>query len=136
MIVVDASVILKWVISEPDSAKATALAAQPLSTSALWTAEAGNVLWRYVKLGQLSESEALIRFAQLRAAPMTSVDLEQDAERTFSLSVEIGHPIYDCFYLALAIRESTHVVTADSRFAAAVRRHGKWTSNLKLLSEL
>ena len=30
----------------------------------------------------------------------------------------LGHPIYDCLYLAVAIRHQTHVITADRRFAA------------------
>jgi predicted nucleic acid-binding protein len=32
--------------------------------------------------------------------------------------MEIGHPIYDCIYLALALHHDTHVVTADRRFAS------------------
>ena len=39
------------------------------------------------------------------------------------------------FYLALAIREGTHLVTADTRFARAVRDHKRWAANVMLLSE-
>ena len=33
----------------------------------------------------------------------------------------LGHPVHDCLYLAMAIRENTYVVTADHRFHAAVQ---------------
>ena len=33
---------------------------------------------------------------------------------------ELGHPVYDCLYLALAEREQALVVTADRVFAARV----------------
>ena len=35
---------------------------------------------------------------------------------------ELGHPVYDCLYLALAEREQALVVTADRVFAASRRR--------------
>jgi predicted nucleic acid-binding protein len=34
------------------------------------------------------------------------------------------HPIYDCFYLALAEREHLPIVTADGRLLAAARKLG------------
>ncbi len=68
--------------------------------------------------------------------PVLATDLDIDAEQALTIAIELDHPIYDCFYLALAIRESTYVVTADNRFAAAVRRNGKWTNHLRLLAEM
>lgn len=38
------------------------------------------------------------------------------------IAIELGHPTYDCMYLALAIRIGTAVVTADKRFVSAVAR--------------
>ena len=39
------------------------------------------------------------------------------------LARDLGHPVYDCFYLALAIHENYPVVTADTRFYNKVRKH-------------
>ena len=136
MIVIDASVAVKWAIAEPDSIKAATLQLQELAAPSIWIAEAGNTLWRNVRLGQLTKTEAIALFGMLRAVPMTSVDMDRDAELALTLAAELDHPIYDCFYLALAIREDTYVVTADNRFASAVRRHGKWSSHLRMLAEL
>ena len=38
------------------------------------------------------------------------------------IAIELGHPAYDCMYLALALRIGTEVVTADKRFISAVAR--------------
>ena len=104
MIVVDASVAVKWAIAEPDSSKAATLQLRELAAPSIWIAEAGNVLWRNVRLGQLTKTEAIALFGMLRAVPMSSVDMDRDAEHALALGIELGHPIYDCYYLALAIR--------------------------------
>jgi predicted nucleic acid-binding protein len=46
------------------------------------------------------------------------VPLAATAART---ALEIDHPVYDCFYLALAELESTQLVTADARLVAKTR---------------
>ena len=57
-------------------------------------------------------------------AVLSGTSMEPHLERALSLAVEIGHPIYDCVYLALALHHETHVVTADRRFAAAAPAGG------------
>jgi predicted nucleic acid-binding protein len=42
-------------------------------------------------------------------------------ERAFAMALELGHPVYDCFYLALAERRRTQLVTADSRLLARLK---------------
>ncbi|MFL6803979.1 MAG: type II toxin-antitoxin system VapC family toxin [Xanthobacteraceae bacterium] len=44
------------------------------------------------------------------------------ADRAITLAIDLRHPIYDCFYLALAQRENTAIVTADERLFAAARK--------------
>ena len=39
------------------------------------------------------------------------------------LAIDLDHPVYDCFYLALAVQEQYPVVTADTRFHEKVRGH-------------
>jgi predicted nucleic acid-binding protein len=38
-------------------------------------------------------------------------------------SVELGHPVYDCLYLACAESADAILVTADDRFAAKALTH-------------
>ena len=47
---------------------------------------------------------------------------------------ELGHSIYDCFYLAAALLRDTTLVTADRRFAAKVAGHSYFAVRVDLLS--
>jgi predicted nucleic acid-binding protein len=38
-----------------------------------------------------------------------------------ALAIRLRHPVYDCFYVALAERERCALITADERLVAAVK---------------
>jgi len=101
-IVVDASVALKWVLDEPGSEAAVALRDRELIAPALWLAEAANALWRHARAGEISDDEAAVYFSELLQAPVASLPIEQHLEPALKLAIEIGHPVYDCIYLARA----------------------------------
>jgi predicted nucleic acid-binding protein len=132
-IVVDASVALKWVVSETGSDSADALLDQDLIAPVLWLVEAANALWRRARIGDITVEQAIMRLSDLRKAPVTSLAMEPHLDRALNLATEIGHPIYDCLYLALALRHDTHVVTADRRFASAANVSGL-TDRVRLLA--
>lgn len=115
-LVVDASVALKWVLAEPGQDAADALLDEDLIAPSLWLLEAANALWRRSLRGELSAGEAEERLSELFNAPVTSIPIEDDLSRAAALAQRLGHPVYDCLYLALAVREQTQVVTADRRF--------------------
>ena len=120
-LVVDASVALKWVLAEPGQAAAEALLDDDLIAPSLWLLEAANALWRRNLRGELSVGEAEERLSELFNAPVTSIPIEEDLSAAAALAQRLGHPVYDCLYLALAIRERTQVVTADRRFWTVVQ---------------
>jgi predicted nucleic acid-binding protein len=126
-IVVDASVIMKWIIPEAGSREAVALQGQILIAPSVWFAEVANGLWRHALRGELSLKDSARLLDEVATAPINTVDSKDDMRTALSLAIELVHPIYDCIYLALALREHTHVVTADMRFANLVRKR----SNLK-----
>jgi predicted nucleic acid-binding protein len=119
-IVVDASVALKWVLNESGQEDAEALLDQDLIAPSLWLLEAANVLWRLSRRGDLSAEAAKARLSELYNAPVATGALEDDLPAAADLANTLGHPVYDCLYLAMAIRETTYLVTADRRFHAAV----------------
>ena len=121
--IVDASVAVKWVVPEAGSDRAAALATCRLAAPDLLDAECANVLWVKVTRGELGEADALTRIARLVAAPIERVPCREVATAALKLSIELGHPAYDCLYLALAIRTAVPLVTADKRFLAAVASH-------------
>jgi len=121
--IIDASVAVKWVVPEIGSDRAAALAAYRLSAPDLLDAECANVLWVKVTRGEIDESDALARIARLTTAPVDRVSCRELASAALKLSIDLGHPAYDCLYLALAIRAAVPLVTADAKFLQAVASH-------------
>jgi predicted nucleic acid-binding protein len=132
-IVIDASVALKWVFEEPGTEAALALRGEQLIAPAIWLAEAANALWRRVRLGETTATEALVRMDELAEAPVATLSIEPHVARALRLATEISHPVYDCLYLALAIHYDTHVITDDRRFAGAVTDRSDLTGRVQLL---
>jgi len=124
MLVIDASVAVKWVLPEPDSDRAVALrdAGEDLAAPSIVLAEVGNALWKSALRGDITKSDA-VRAWTAAARHLTDImPLEALGERAVALSIELRQPIYDCFYLALAERENAAIVTADERMFAAARK--------------
>jgi predicted nucleic acid-binding protein len=119
VIVVDASVALKWVLTERDSDAAIALRNDELIAPDLWLVEAANGLWRHVRLGEITTAQALRYLRDLIDAPVTSMPVEPHLPAALRLAIALRYPIYDCLYLAVALHRDAPVVTADRRFAAA-----------------
>jgi predicted nucleic acid-binding protein len=122
--VVDASVVVKWVIPEVLSDRAEALRARAdrLVAPDLLPTEVANVLWKKVLRRELSVREAgqaldLVMASGLDLRP--SVPL---LRRALSLAHRLKHPVYDCIYLALGQSEGATVVTADERLLMRLGR--------------
>lgn len=116
VVVVDASVAIKWVYSEELSDQAVALRENSsLIAPELLIAECDNILWKKVRLGQFSREEAMIAGAALTMAQVELVPLAGLALGALRLSLEIDHPAYDCFYLELCRIRGVPMVTADDR---------------------
>jgi|SRR5215467_10346947 len=125
MIVVDASVAVKWVLPEPDSGLAVALRRMDaLIAPSLVIAEIGNALWKTVLRGDVDKSDA---FGALQVAVghfERIVSIDQLAARALELAVDLRHPIYDCVYLALAERERSPIVSADAKLLSVAKQLG------------
>ena len=126
MIVLDASVALRWVYDEPGSAEARELRLRrdPLIAPDLWRLEVASAIARRVRNGQIDLETARRHRAGLLRTPMSfmpSGELEPDA---FRLATALAHPIYDCVYLALAERRGARLATADAKFAGVALKGG------------
>lgn len=122
VVVVDASVAAKWLIAEPDSEIAAMLldGSFDLQAPRLLASEIGNLLWRKAVNGSIDDHEATRLAAALLDMPLQWRDDERTCVEAVRIAVELGHPAYDCMYLALASLIGTQVVTADKRFVSAV----------------
>lgn len=124
--VVDASVAVKWLVSEALSEQAALLLArdQPLIAPELLYAEAASALWAMARRGNLSATDARDALDLLADAPITApCSMRQLLPAAARLAKDLDHPVYDCFYLALALQEQRPVVTADRRFHDVVVSH-------------
>jgi len=120
-LVIDASVAMKWLVDENGSEAAFTLRGRDLAAPALLRIETANVLRTLVARQAATADEALDLFALLQDAPVTIVDHDEALERrALQLGLELGHPVYDCFYLALAERMDRRLITADNRFLKAL----------------
>jgi predicted nucleic acid-binding protein len=114
-LVVDASVATKWVMPEENSGRATALRDQSddLIAPALIESEIGNAIWKRVMWREVRLRDAVLA-AEIALGLITRlVPIDDLVSRALEIAVDLQHPIYDCFYLALAEREHARLVCAD-----------------------
>jgi len=123
-LVVDASVAVKWVASELGSVAAADVRRHDdyLIAPSLIIAEIGNALWKKALRREMNRSEAVSAFRLAVFHFAEFVPFEDFREAALELAIELRHPIYDCFYLALAERENAPLITADEAMLAAARK--------------
>ena len=136
-VVVDASVAVKWLLAEPESPLARALAASGEDVVApdMVLAECANVAWKRARRGEIDADQAR---AAVAAWPrwfrelLPAADLVDEA---FALACGLDHPVYDCLYLAAAIRHDISLVTADRRLIARLA-DSPWQARILDLARL
>ena len=124
--VVDASVAVKWLVEEDHSAEAVDLlnSGSTFVAPTLVYAEAANALWAMHRRGDIVADDLAEAVEVLRAMPVSHpVSMGQLTSAAARLAADLDHPVYDCFYLALAVQTQYPVVTADARFLGKVRGH-------------
>lgn len=121
-LVVDASVAVKWVLQEDDSAAAEHVLAADLLLEApeLLRLEVGNALWRQVRAGAVSQEQAERGIVAVGGMIGLWHPLEPLTARALALASMLSHPIYDMAYLALAEQRNARVITADLGFVQRV----------------
>lgn len=136
-IVADASFVAKWIIAESDSAKAKLVGVgRTLLAPEFLLVECANIFWKHQRRGDLGAGRSVDALAIVQKAPFLwtrDAELVDDACR---LSSDLKHPVYDCLYLALALRRRVPVVTADRRFAALGQTYASMANYLVALDSL
>jgi predicted nucleic acid-binding protein len=85
-------------------------------------AEFANAIWaKFHRHGlPAAEASAVVR-EFLIDTPLKLHPLAPLTNRATEIALQLDHPVYDCFYLALAERERCPLVTADERLPGAVK---------------
>lgn len=135
--VVDASVGIKWFLSEIHSEAAGRLAflKASLHVPALFHLELGSVLSKRIRRDELTPEEGEAILKKLQLIPLQKHSNERLMTPAFALAVQTKRSFYDCLYLALAEAINGQVVTADRKFCSslAATRYGKrmlWVEDL------
>ena len=137
--VVDASIAVKWVVTEQYSDEAASLleSDQRIVAPDLLFAEAANALWALARRGDIKINDVADALAVLIDAQIdTPYSMRQLTAAAARLAIDIDHPVYDCFYLALAVREQCPVITADNRFHNKVAGHPYLSNQVVHISDI
>lgn len=124
MIVVDASVAVKWFFPEPGREMARTLleGGARLFAPTLIVSEVAGALVKRARLGGASREEVLAHLADwlaaISAGAIVVSPVEQDLPRAAQIALDLSHPLFDCVYLALAQRHGFPLITADAAFCA------------------
>lgn len=123
LLVVDASVVVKWFAPEIHSDEAAALLEsghQFLAPEYVF-AEAANAFWKKVRRQELEPETALEILRIIPTLPLRTTDSATLLQAAFEIAVRLNRTVYDALYLALAVRERARLVTDDRRFHTAVQ---------------
>jgi len=122
-LVVDASIVVKWVVEEEGTPKALALRRRAkLIAPELLVAECANILWKKVQRNELSNDEALLAARLLQATDIELLPTRSLLEAATRVAIELDCPAYDCLYFALAVENGCQFVTADERLLRKLDR--------------
>lgn len=120
-LIVDASVVAKRLVLEPDTDKAKVLFANwgrgalEILAPAILPAEVANMLWKRARRALLSAAAAEELYREFNAFHVPLWPIEDLTELALALALRNGHSAYDGLYVALAIKTGWDLVTADNR---------------------
>jgi predicted nucleic acid-binding protein len=78
-------------------------------------AEITNAAWKFVTFDRITSESAMSAVREVVKAFDELVPTSGLKDRALAIAIELRHPAYDCFYLALAERNTSPLVTADDR---------------------
>ena len=115
ILIVDASVAIKWFVKENlhDEALELLQHHDRLQAPELIVAELTNVVWKKRLRREITKGQAQTIVSAIPNYVSILYPIVLDHERALELAVFIEHPAYDCLYLACAERVGGTVVTAD-----------------------
>ena len=119
--VLDSSVALKWVLPEPDSAKAVQLRTDSqngiheLLAPNIFYVEAAHALTRAERQRRIAVSAGWRLWRTIMVDCPALSDSFSLMRRAFELSSQTRIGVYDCLYVALAEIEQCRVATSDGR---------------------
>jgi predicted nucleic acid-binding protein len=124
-LVLDASVVTKLVLREPDSDIALSLLGRPKANfiaPSLLQIEVACVIGKYLRRGLIDQAKSIESFEALMSIPLSYIDNGHLLRTAFNLASTTSSSIYDCLYLAAAVEHDATLITADTRFVNSLAK--------------
>jgi predicted nucleic acid-binding protein len=125
-VVVDASVAVQWFSREPGSGIAERLMEAEFGLLApdIMPVEAANAWWRKVRHGDMTRQDLEQAVVNLLALDILLASTVKLLTKATGLATALGHPVYDCVYLALSAERGASLATVDVRLRKTAARLG------------
>lgn len=122
--VLDASVVVKWFIPEEYEDIALRFTKSDLILLApdLLLTEIANIFAMGMRTERVTRWQSIESVWSLSISGVKFQDTKSLIQSAFDLACEYKQTVYDCLYLALAIREQSVMVTADEKLVNALRK--------------
>jgi len=117
LLVVDASVVIKWYVPEGDLDDGQALRAPGVRLAApdLLFVETSNILWKLVRRGEMQSARVIEIIDEIVASAFITYTNKSLARDAIDLAIATGVSAYDASYVALAVRLDVLCITADQK---------------------
>ncbi len=132
-VVIDASLIAAAFFQEDFADKASAMlsSGQPLHAPGLVYPEVSNVISKRFGRSEISKEETTRLQSDLLLLPLEITSSQELVEVALQLAIHTKRTVYDCLYLALAMKTGGPMITCDQRLvnalaAGPLKEHVVW----------
>jgi predicted nucleic acid-binding protein len=122
--VVDTSVVLKWIVAEEGSDVARRLIGSPLLAPDLIRAELPNALWKKVAIRREINADQAQAGLEIASEALRLIPSAPLADQALALGLHLAHPVYDCFFVVLAQQLGVPLISADRRLVRRLVERG------------
>ena len=136
-IVVDASVCLKWFVSEIYANHALRLLSGNMELHApdLIFSEIGNILWKKWKRSEIDAEDIYSLIGDFKAVDLIIYRTDKLMNMAWDIARKYDRSFYDSLYIALAVKHECRVVTADLKLYNALKptslkKHVLWIEDI------
>ena len=125
-VTVDASVAVKWFVAEDHRREARHLLAPRIERYApdLLPIECANAIWKKARRGEIGSAAPFLDGIAALPGVIRIQASSQLLRAATETALRVGHPVYDCLYIACARLTGSVLVTADRRLVEIVLDRG------------
>ncbi len=121
-VTVDASVAVKWFVAEDHRKRARSLLGPRIERYApdLLPVECASAIWKKARRGEIRSAAPFLDEITRLPGVIRIQPGETLLREATETALQVGHPVYDCLYIACARRTRSVLVTADRKLSQIV----------------